>query len=81
MSAKVSEFTVDVCVRVPRNEIQKLNEYHTGQKTFPFDKPIPKSKTGYNIEDVHHRAFMNHISKVKIELFEDGTTRVKEWQL
>lgn len=60
--------------------VNKFNEYHTGQKYFPFDEPIPPTKSGTDLKDLHHRLFASTAVEVIVELLEDGSLRVKKDQ-
>lgn len=60
--------------------ISEFNEYHTGQKHFPFDEAIPPTKSGADLKDLHHRLFASTSAEVIVELLEDGSLRVKKEQ-
>lgn len=60
--------------------ILEFNEYHTGQKLFPFDEEIPPSKTGISMQDLHHRLLAPQVAEIVVEVLEDGSLRVKKDQ-
>ena len=60
--------------------VSEFNEYHTGQKYFPFDKSIPLTKSGADLRDLHHRLFASTAVEVIVELLEDGSLRIKKDQ-
>lgn len=60
--------------------VNEFNEYHTGQKYFPLDKPVPPTKSGADLKNLHHRLFSSTGTEVVVELLEDGSLRIKKDQ-
>lgn len=57
-----------------------MNIISTLQKYFPLDKPVPPTKSGADLKNLHHRLFSSTGTEVVVELLEDGSLRIKKDQ-